>query len=299
MRFLYAFAGIPQVIYEDVLARKQYIAQDDGEFFGAALRRDTYGYTSEYLDIFVREFAKRIANDHHRQLDDVGFAVIYISFGEHHDKYVESRFFPSTLTIPVDWQLPYGTPTEVRAAKNRLVELLHGATRQAKAALDTLRNEATKRSNKTPLLLPLRNFRSAHFTPRLQELSKSIRTAADKQTVISQFVSAIEAAHPPQPVPVEGRRKVKLEGFVDEHKVLFAPPGRNRHAFARPASSHPSTCLLAGRRRLGAPFDPAFHYDCTLEGAQLSGDFYGCHEPPSRKVGDPHLNIAPNDFVRA
>ena len=299
MRILYAFAGIPQAVYEGVFAKQKYIVQDDGEFFGAALKRDAYGYTPEYLNIFVREFADRIAKDHQRKLDDVGFAVIYVSYGDNHDKAVEDLFFPSTLTIPVRWKLPHGTPTEVRIGKNQLVDFLYSATRQAKAALDTLRNEATKRSNKTPFLLPLHNFKSGHFTQQLQQLSKSIRVEPDKQAAVDRFVHAIEAVHPPKPIPVEGRRKVKLEGFIDERKVLFAPPGKARHAFARPDLKHPSTCLLSGRRRLGAPFDPAFHYDCTQDGEPLVGEFYGCHEPPSRKVGDPHLNIAPNDFVRA
>jgi len=299
MRFLYAFAGIPQAVYDGVFARRQFVVQDDGDFFGAPLKRDAFGYTPAYLDIFEKELARRVSGDHHRSLDETGFAVIYVSYGEAHDKQIDRRFFPSTLTVPVHWHLPYGTPTEVRASKNQLVNMLYDATRQAKSALDTLRNEAMKRANKTPLLLPLRNFRSEAFVPELELLSKNIRTATDKAAVINKFVRSIEAAHPPQPVPVEGRRKVKLEGFVDEQQVLFAPPGRNRHAFARPAPGHLLTCLLSGRRRLGAPYDPAFHYDCTSSGARLSGNFYGCHEVESWRDGDPHLNIAPNDFVRA
>jgi hypothetical protein len=31
---------------------------------------------------------------------------------------------------------------------------------------------------------------------------------------------------------------------------------------------------------------------------RLTGQFATCHEPPERMRGDPHLNIAPNDFVR-
>lgn len=298
MRFLYAVVGVPQIVYDSVYSERNYIVQGDGEFFGAPVRRDAYGYSTSYLDIFLREFAARIGNDHYRQLDDTGFAVIYVSYGIQHDRQVQELFFPSTMTMPVEWTLDHGTPAQIRASKNILVEALRLAVGQAKTALDALRNEATKRCNKTPLLLPLRNFDSRCFVTELRQLQEGIRTAQDKQAAIDHFVGSVEAAHPPQPVPAEGRRKIKLAGFMDDHRVLFAPPGRDRHAFARPTVDHPPSCLLSGRRRLGAPYEAAFHYDCTRGPAALTGNFFGCHESAAWKVGDPHLNIAPNDFVR-
>ncbi len=299
MRFLYSFAGIPSDAYETIETRKTYIVREDGEFFGAPFRDASLEYSISYLNKFASEFARRISSDKENRLIETGFALIYVVHKAKQVAEIDEAFFPSTLTVPVYWQQTGITPTEKRQRVNELVDLLRGATKRAKSALDALRNEATKRASKSPLLLPVKNFKSDHLSVALRALNMEIREANNVEATIAKFVSTMTSNHRQKDVPQEGRHKVKLTAFVDDKRVMFAPPGRDKHALARVVAGHPTSCLLNGRRRLGAPFQPAFHFDCTHGGERLEGDFHGCHEPPARYRGDPHINISPNDHVRA
>ncbi|MFM0029709.1 hypothetical protein PQR70_26075 [Paraburkholderia madseniana] len=295
MKFVIGFAGIPHEVYEQVYKNRDVIATPGAEFVSTPLKPYMFAYGAEHAEFFGKEFEQRIRADHHNELADTAFALVCINHDEQSTAAFRKHFFPSTLVVSVDWAIEWGSPTTIRQSGNRLVECLRSASKSVRTTLGPLKKELSERSNKTPFLLPLRNFRSQSFVTTLQQLQENLVASQDKTDTIRMFAKAVERDHPLK------QDEQKLWFFVDDRNVRFRAPGRARHAFARPDDGgvHPHACLLSGRRRLGAPYDRAFHYDCTRGQENLKAAFHTCHGRDESDVeGDPHLNIAPNDFVR-
>jgi hypothetical protein len=295
MRFIIGYAGIPREVYDQVAGRALSIARQDGEFVGKPLGRGCYGYTNQDADYFLRCFADRIAHDRHSALNDTAFAVICIRHDHDTTQLFVGRFFPSTLVIQVDWGLPRGTKKAIAEGGNELIGLLTAATKRAKNILEALKKEVRERANKTPVLLPVRNFKSDVFCQFLQQLQADLVVREeDHLETLRAHVNMLDQQYPMRPDD-------DYKGFfVDDRGIRFKVPGRVKHAFARAEQSgHDVTCLLSGRRRLGAPFDAGFHYDCSKGSGNLYGQFFSCHGKEKEAMkGNPHLNIAPNDYVR-
>jgi hypothetical protein len=296
MKFVIGFAGIPHDVYEQVYKKRDAITTPEAEFVSTPLKPYVYTYGEEHADFFSNEFERRIRDDHHNELADTAFAVIYVNHDDRSTAAFRKHFFPSTLVVSVDWAIEWGSPTTIRQSGNRLIDCLIVASKTVRSSLGPLKKELTERSNKTPFLLPTRNFRSQTFVHTLQQLQENLVVSGNKTDTIRTFAKTFERNH-----PLRQDDPKKPWFFVDDRNIRFRAPGRDRHAFARPdySGDHSHACLLAGRRRLGAPFDPAFHYDCTRGQENLKASFVKCHgEDESELEGDPHLNIAPNDFVR-
>lgn len=292
MRFIIAYAGIPQVVFNRVQQKQAQIIRTDADWIAKPLPASGR-YDSNYCSAFAEAFADRIRKDHHNSLDETGFAVICVASQSLDPRPLFETFFPSVMVRSIDWRLASGSNMQLAMATNELVDQLSAVTAKVKSSLAALRKELQERAQRTPLLLPLRNFRSPDLVEKIKELQEGLPVAQDPNEEIRRIVGDIEAKHS------RVRDERKLWFFVNDRNVLFRPPGNDRHAFARPQTGHPASCLLSGRRRLGAPYDKAFHYDCTRKNdAQLRGPFFGCHEDEEEKVGNPHLNISPNDFVR-
>lgn len=296
MRFKFGYAGIPAEIYDRIYSKRAMICGDSGDFISKPIPPfANTGYSSVYADFFLESFHSLVSSDHYNNLRDTGFALIYINYPDVGAMDFVKKFFPFFLCIPVDWSLDSSRNVMVRQSTNQLLNKLRVATQHAKDAIPCVRKEIVEQDSRTPLLLPINNFRSKSLVSELEALQSELANHKDKQRAIVKRVQSIEQKHPRQRDD-SGREKRSF--FVDERRVEFRPPGRDRHAFARNQEGHPNRCLLSGRRRLGAPYDIAFHYDCTRGEDVLKGEFFGCHEPPSMHKGAPHLNIAPNDYVR-
>ena len=63
-------------------------------------------------------------------------------------------------------------------------------------------------------------------------------------------------------------------------------------------ADHELSCVVRGRLRCGASFDPRFHYDCS--GAKERVTLENCHKATDHLwvSGTDYVNIAPNDNVR-
>jgi hypothetical protein len=296
MRFLFAYAGIPSAIFKSIQGALSELCGDDGEFVASPLYPSTSGsfrYSEKYSDYFLRGLSSRIEADDDNQLHDTGFALFYVT----HDIETTSRFaeyfFPSTLAFPIEWSLDLRSDTLVRQSRNALMRALRVATNKARVGLPWLKKEVTEQANRTPLLLPVKNFRSDFLQDAIRALQSGLsKRSTEEREVIEQTVAQIRKRHPLE------FQAPRSRFFADDREIRFCIPGRDRHAFARPGGEHPYSCVLSGRRRLGAPYDRAFHYDCSRGSGNLKAGFFGCHEPESMREGNPHLNIAPNDFVR-
>ena len=251
------------------------------------------GYPNPHANFFLREFARLLQKDSQNRLSDVGFAVAYVSTHPGADTFAE-RLFPAVLTIPVDWQLKGYNRTTWGKSLAELNSLLRQAVIIARKTLPTLKKELTEQDSRTPWLLPVKNFRSAILVDRLRAVHEALREGADVPAELRDLRRDFEHTHPPQRIGTNRRRC-----FVDDADIEFHPPGRARHAFARGNfQGHPPMCLVSGRRRLGSPYDRAFHYDCSKGEGVLKAVFSGCHTAAVKCTGNPHINVAPNDFVR-
>lgn len=298
MKFVIGYAGIPSVIYDQVIKRKDHICTHDPncEFVSRPLQQKSDGqfrYSEKDTNYFLREFAERLKNDDHNILGDTGFALIYVQYEAITKTYLVDSFFPSILTIPVDFNLDCSSTRLINQSKNNLIEMLRHATNNIKNSIPIVKKEVTEHDSKTPLLLPIKNFCSNHLVAELRKLQDTLPSATDKMSALKDSIRNFERHHPRTPLD-----KHPKPCYVDFRKIEFHPPGSARHAFARSKNTHPETCLLSGRRRLGAPYDRSFHYDCISGNGRLRGEFWGCHGEQSIHVGNPHLNVAPNDFVR-
>lgn len=291
MRYEFAYVGIPREFYDRVYSKRDTFLGGAG-FFGEPVGRA--GYNKDSVGRLVDHFSKLIVRDHHNSLSDTSFAVIAIRYDDDSMRLLVESTFPSIYCASVAWSPQWGAQMAMNRSANELIDLLRTATNRAKAALSHLGDELVSRSNSTPLLLPLKNFSSSTVVDELRRLHEQIAAADNHDELIQGAVNRIKKAHPFDRVG-ESQKRV----YMDDREVVYASPGRDRHAFARPGNGHSAECVLSGKRRLGAPYDHAFHYDCTKESqSQLRGSFFGCHDPAAERVGNPHLNIAPNDFVR-
>jgi hypothetical protein len=300
MKFILGIAGIPHELYDEVLKQKLHICSGDDslDFISRPLRPNKSGqlaYSKSDSNYYLGEFASRFSADDHNRLCDTGLALIYINYATATTALFAESLFPSVLAVPVAVNFPVTQLSKQKLAetKNYLVELLRNATTEIKNAIPPLKKEITEHDSRTPLLLPIKNFESDILIPQLRGLQVALLMEHDKILAVDTAIKGIAGGHPLTKQLDNPQKRC----FVDDRKIEFHPPGSARHAFARPNNEHPASCLLSGRRRLGAPYDHAFHYDC-IKGKQLTGQFWGCHEDRSTHVGKPHLNIAPNDYVR-
>lgn len=287
------FAGIPQPVFDFFRRAESKLLERDDRSFAESCKRSDSGYMAgEHANFFLKGFAKALAADHHNALANTGFAILYVARHEGSVAFAE-RLFPSVLTIPIDWSLSGYNRTTFGRSFDALRGELRTGVQKARRAIPAIKKEINEHDGRTPLLLPIRNFQSDRLTPILRD----IREGAVGESVADVLLKAkrkFEHAHPPQKIGTRNR-----PCFVDDSGLEFHSPGSARHGFARDVfEGHPPGCLLNGRRRLGAPYDRAFHYDCQREGQQLSGEFPNCHGDSERRSKIGYLNIAPNDNLR-
>ena len=293
MRFEIGFAGIPRDFIDFIYRNRDSFCGHDVTYVAETLKPAAGYYQNAHANFFVRHFERRLAEDHENALADTAFAVVYVSTHIEAQQFADA-LFPALMTVPVEWTPSgYNLTTRGRSAR-KLMGMLRTAVDTIRRSIPVLKKELTEQDNRTPWLLPKRNFRSETLVPKLAEIQQRIASGEIASDVLNEAKREFVMRHPFQRVGSSARAC-----FVDGKGVEFHAPGKDRHGFARPGSEkHPPMCLVAGRRRLGAPYDRAFHYDCARGAGKLIGQFASCHADPLRIEGGPHLNVAPNDFVR-
>ncbi|MFJ4155510.1 hypothetical protein ACIPZF_12045 [Pseudomonas sp. NPDC089752] len=289
MDYVFGFAGIPKELRDAVEARSAEFARK-AKFFIDAMPAGA-SYRQRNVDYFAEQFRQYASTDVHQA---VSLAIFYLVKDADSTRFFVDSFFPHTLMIPVEWKWNSADGGSVVKAAKSLVATLVRQVATARAALPVLKDELQSRAATTPWLLPPKNFDSNTYVATLKNLHKAIGDGFCIQSALTQHRATFVKVHPG--VRISGRHR---NCYVDNRGVEFHPPGNDRHGFARDASQHDRQCLLAGRWRLGAPYDRLFHYDCTKGEKKLKGMFYGCHTPQAAQEGDPHLNISPNDHVRS
>lgn len=292
MHFEIGFAGIPREFIDFVYRQRASFCGPDVTYVSETLKPKSGYYADAHARFFAKHFERRLREDHNNHLADTGFAVLYVATHPEALDFAEA-LFPAVLTVPVQWT-PAGHNQTTRGRSAReLTQLFREGVDGIRRSIPLLKKELTEQVNRTPWLLPRHNFHSKLLVPKLMEIQRAVADGVPIPEALESAKRDFVREHAFRRVG-DAQRAC----FTDRRDVQFHPPGKARHAFARPIpGQHPPMCLVAGRRRLGSPYDRVFHYDCA-RGNRITGQFATCHEPPARMQGDPHLNVAPNDFVR-
>lgn len=304
MRFLVVCAGIPSEWYDSIKVKGDAIVGSDGVFVGAPLSASSdgkYRYKDSYINKLLRHTGECFLGADEPHLRDTGIVLSFINHSSGTEKKLIENFFPFALCEPVQAEICSAKPRKYRdQKKNEFANQLRRSVHRLKKAARPVKPEIQSNANRTPLLLPYRNFGSQKLDDCLRRLFDELVGTDDPVTMIKQLIRLFKKTHDLQRIG-EATRTC----YVNGKNVAFVLPGTATHGFARPhyGDKHPITCLLNGRTRLGAPYNWSFHYDCvkaTGRGrpGKLIGKFLNCHGVKDSYRGNPHLNIAPNDFVR-
>jgi hypothetical protein len=249
------------------------------------------GYKVKQADDYINEVGGYVSS----LPEDTEVAVLlaYVDYGDPSTNTFVARFFPFALAralMPLDLSDVEGN----KGFKERLNTYLDYLDAQIAALRERARvvREHTNVHNLTPLLLPLRNFRSDQFPPLLENLFNNLGSHPEPKELLKEVVSDFFAAHP-RTTPDGDDRHCFSDGVL-----YFKSPGKHRHGFYRHSknTSHGLTCLLNARSRLGGTYDYKLHYDCTPTRGSLNGHYPNCHGEDTQPKTT-HVNIAPNDAV--
>jgi hypothetical protein len=299
VKYVIGYAGIPHDYFDAVVEDSNMIrgGDQDIEFYAKTLPLNQTFYTQQYAMDVRRFFSSRLANNRKSYLE-TSFAVVYVNNATNNADVLVNMLLPNIFTIPVEWVPAWGSSQVRRDNQNILIRAFADATRKVKRVLPHIHKELTERANRTPLLLPLKNFDGDEISNLLASIHAEALIADNPTMAIRAIVRDFERRFPSE---LDTSRKPPQTRFTNRQNIRFRAPGKDRHGSAHPETAgHPDHCILAAFKRLGAPYDPNFHYDCThLNQSRLSAQLHNCHRPRGWITSTKrHLNIAPNDAVR-
>lgn len=248
------------------------------------------GYSEKYVQSLlatVCDYAKTRRED-----EPLSTMLLYVNRDDASTRGLLESFFP--FALPLRLQIP---PLRSES-KRRLNESLNEAAQTVIQASDELRkrvrliSEHTHIHNLTPLLLPLRNFKSKVLVSSLRQLYSQLASSEDPNALIKSTRDVLAKEHPRTQAPGEQRH------CFSDGVLYFRSPGRHRHGFFRNvgADIHRPECLLSARSRLGGSYAHNFHYDC-IPHKTLAKAYDDCHGESRAVTATTHVNIAPNDFI--
>ena len=289
------------------------IPPDLGDLFQTALGKALEGWTilarldlapaAPYTPEYAASLYERTANKLRRRTGNrrredllAGVHLVLLYVARESKSTLVDAFKLEALTVPLTGQDALHedrlTPNaRQRVAKNLASEAVK-ALKGAKRLLAVIEEEVSQRDNKTCLLLPPKNLGkpSAAVIHCVQEAASIGRDGSDFKKQIQSVAQSLKK-----------HRQDGRSYFVGKHGFVFRAPSkaRLRHGYAPTweDAGHVERCVLRGRLRFGAPFDPRFHYDCDVNGRKLKLPNC-CDNTVSTAKRDTHVNIAPNDNVR-
>ena len=292
MKYSIVIAGLPTKLFDRVRQISGNLLAPKGGLIITPVSGNV-PYTAKYIEKLLAasyEFAR--TQDGH---DGVATLLIYVDYADQSTKDLLQAFFPFSLPLALD-------PLDIEQARNRSEEksMLNGFAKEVEDAAIYLRglsaivSDFTSVANLTPLLLPLKNFRSNHLRQMIEALYFGLADSDAPKEMISSAVKRFFGAHPRTHRDNEDRHC-----FSDGY-LYFRSPGKDRHGFFRNGadSAHSLACLLNARSRIGGRFPSTFHFDCVAVRGSLASQYLNCHSDHTRPADPINVNIAPNDFVR-
>lgn len=300
MHLLVSIAGIPDRIFDEIRRTKgRELIGDNASILKFRIERDIrreYRYTPQHIS----EIQRGIEAAAHTMLfgaDRTKFSLLVVYVDYPGSDLILDSLFPYTLTAAIP-QIDF--PAGVESAINLKIakgfrKSLRATVARVRGTLDAIRDEVVGAQNRTPVLLPLHNFQVSNLRDEMVALCRRLGQHNDAHAQLIAFRHDLTTRY---------CKDVKKMGqgryFVDDRNVVFrAPPPSGWHGFAQSSEGHRPSCWLGGNLRLGAPYNPSFHYDCgRASGKRFVGSLSSCHGQKESVANRKNVNIAPNDHIR-
>jgi hypothetical protein len=248
-------------------------------------------YSEDYIEDLLQktyEVAKNL-----NESTPFSTLLLYADFENKSTENLLDRFFP--FSLPLGFK-PLALDLEI--SKKEKSEKLNLLAAELIESAKILRNQSkiicdiTAVGNLSPLLLPLRNFKSDFLPKMIGKLYKTMAKSEDAASEIKQAVKSFFTVCP-KTYAEEAKRHCFSDGIL-----YFQSPGKARHGFFRNGTTeaHDRSCLLNARSRIGGAYDYRFHYDCIPTKGSLKKSYPDCHGAGAAPKTT-HVNIAPNDYI--
>ena len=257
-------------------------------------------YTKSYSDDLHERSAAKLRKygspNRHNLLADTNLILLYLDKNDGSESAIFKRFDLEALIVRMMYpgirEVPLATGNQRGRVVNELIREGRRAIGHARKLLSVVAEEVTNRDNRTCLLLPPMNF-GREFRTVLDCVRDASLAGEGEKNFRKSLIGASKS--------LRTERKDHREYFIGQRGLVFRSPGKAgaRHGMAPDWQDpdHDSSCVIRGRIRFGASFDPKFHYDCDIP-KDHDRDFPGCHGRRKVPHGRAHVNIAPNDNVR-
>ena len=249
----------------------------------------TEDFVSRVYDKLVYKLREYASTPRESLLADTNVIVLFLQRSDGSDHILFEKFGVETLVTPMLVPNIADMPTDTRGQRgnvvNKLIREACLAIRHAKLMLCTIHEDLNGRENKTCLLLPPKTFGRGFL-----QVQRRVWDATTSREEPMKFAKSLKTLG----VAKSGKYYVGQWGLVYKSPSKAGP----RHGFGPVwQDGHEPSCVIRGRLRFGATYDPRFHYDCQIPGG-WDRRFPGCHEPLRLPSNQRHANCAPNDGVR-
>ena len=287
-------AGLPHLHYDALVARRPHtIVGDRANIVSAPLSGQIY--THAYINRLIKKLWDRCSEEPAEHISLIG--IYATDFQPESRDRLLAAFSPFALMVPLNREHRGDGPRQTeRKHAATVVERIRTIAMKARKLVDTLSHETLSNSNRTPFLLPLRNFQSNFLGSWIDQAQATMSgDGADPDVIVDRLRDEFERKHPSRRALDDGKRY-----FVDDRSLVFKSAGRALHGLPRHrwGDAHEPRCLLNAKSRLGAPFPGRFHYDCQCANSTVSRDFTNCHGVTESVRNASHVNVSPNDHWR-
>lgn len=250
-------------------------------------------YTEEYADDVYNRIVYKLKGhgsaSRESLLANINLIVLFLQRSDGSDDVWFNKFgveaFVTSMLVPQVADMAVHTRGQRGSVVNRLINDARSAIRHAKRMLHMIHEDLNGRENKTCLLLPPKTFGRGFIQVR-----RRMQGAATNREDPSRCAKSLKTLQ----IAKSGKYYRGDGGLVYRSPSKAGP----RHALGPVwQDDHEPSCVIRGRLRFGAPYDPRFHYDCEIPNDRHRR-FPGCHEPLRLPSGRRHANCAPNDGVR-
>jgi len=237
---------------------------------------------------------RKMGDNRENLLQGIRLIVLYLTRGDGSDDRLFEQFGVEALMMALREDavrnLSWTRAMERREVVNRIVAEVKRTVRDAETLLEAICHEVGRRSARSCLLLPPKNFGKGSV-----KVFKFVKRAGLLRMTREQFRSGLDRVAK----SIDSTRENGRRYFVGRSGLVFRTGARHGLAPVWSDAEHEPSCVVRGRLRCGASFDPRFHYDCSDARARVQLE--NCHDDKAGELwvsGTDYVNIAPNDNVR-